>query len=437
MSSSANPDGPRLQQDRGPHGSAITRRSALAGAALVGVGIGVERALSGPGSGSEVSADPRLIVPFHGRHQAGIATAPQRHLHFAAFDVRTGSRSQLARLLERWTDAATALTAGRVYLPAGQGPLSVPTDPGEAVGLSPARLTLTFGFGPTLFESDGVDRYGLARYRPPVLEALPPFRGDALDPRRSGGDLCVQACADDPQVAFHAVHVLSRLAGADASLRWAQTGFVSSNAKRAGETPRNLIGFKDGTDNIRGDDRRALDEFVWLGNRDNPAWLRGGTYLIVRRIEIVLSTWDSLTLTQQEHTIGRHKYSGAPLGTSRERDPVDLSATDSHGVPIIPLDAHIRLASPSRSDGQRMLRRSYSFSDGTTPPAADSGGDHLDAGLFFIAFVRDPSRQFIPIQRRLAAGDALGAFTVHTSSAVFACPPGIRTGDVIGQRLFT
>ncbi len=434
MSSSANPDGPRPGQGRGPGGSGITRRTVLSSAALVGVGVGIDRAL-GP-SGSGAGTDRADVVPFHGPHQAGIATSPQQHLHFAAFDLVTSSQPRVVRLLERWTAAATALTAGREYQPSAPGPLSVPIDPGEAAGLPPARLTLTFGFGPGLFESGGVDRYGLARRRPRRLVPLPPFPGDALEARRSGGDLCVQACADDPQVAFHAVHVLSRLAGSDAVLRWAQMGFLPSEAQHSRETRRNLIGFKDGTANIRTDDRRALGEFVWLGGADDPAWMRGGTYLIARRIAIVLSTWDALTLDQQEHVIGRHKVSGAPLGGRREHDPVDLRATDRRGNPVIPVNAHIRLAGASDSAGQQILRRGYSYSDGSTPATADSGGDQLGGGLFFIAFVRDPTRQFIPVQHRLATHDALSAFTVHTASAVFACPPGVRRGEAIGHTLF-
>jgi deferrochelatase/peroxidase EfeB len=371
-------------------------------------------------------------VSFFGAHQAGIATTRQAHLAFAAFDLETSSSRALRRLLQRWTEGAVALTAGREYLPDGSDSRRAALDPGEAVGLPPARLTLTFGFGPTLFEKDGGDRLGLARLRPAALEPLPAFPGELIDPARSGGDLCVQACADEPQVAFHAVHVLARIAASDASLRWMQQGFWPTS-EAGGATSRNLLGFKDGTDNIRVDDEAALNRFVWV---QRPTWMRGGTYLVARRIEIVLESWDSLTLNEQERTIGRHKLSGAPLGGHQERDPADLHARDRHGTPLIPLDAHVRVASPEGNAGRRILRRGYSYSGGSRPGPLDRGGGQLDSGLFFIAFARDPRRQFTPLQRRLATDDALSMFTVHTGSAIFACPPGIRQGGIIGEHLF-
>lgn len=413
-----------------PPANRITRRAVLSGAALLGAGIGIDRAIGA----STSTAETDVAIPFHGPHQAGIATPQQSHLHFAAFDLATTSGVRVRRLLGRWTSAAAALTAGRDYGPSAANVLRVPADTGETVGMGPAMLTLTFGFGPSLFESRGRDRFGLARLKPTQLEPLPSFLGEALESGRSGGDLCVQACANDPQVAFHAVHVLSRIAGQDATLRWAQLGWLPKHSD--GQTPRNLLGFKDGTDNIRDDDRQALEEFVWVHGDDRPAWMRGGTYLVARRIELTLPSWDGLTLEQQERVIGRHKRSGAPLGAQREHDPVDLAATSAGRTPVIPLDAHIRLASPSSNDGQRILRRGYSFSGGTTTPSSLAAGHLLDGGLFFIAFVREPSRQFTPLQRRLATSDALSAFAVHTASAVFACPPGVQAGDFIGQRLF-
>jgi deferrochelatase/peroxidase EfeB len=403
---------------------------------MLGVGAALDRAITGSPQPSEEARAAPAVVPFHGRRQAGIATPPQSHLSFASFDLAAGSPRALRELLVRWTDAATALTAGREYAPGPQGQLNVPSDTGEAVGLPPARLTLTFGFGPSLFAGTGRDRFGLAKLKPPPLEPLPPFPGDQLDPRRSGGDLCIQACADDPQVTFHAIHLLTRIGAPDATLRWGQTGFrYPSSSSPSAPTPRNLLGFKDGTDNIQPADQAAMREFVWVGPSDHPAWMEGGTYLVARRIELVLSTWDRLTLAQQERTIGRHKRSGAPLGGRREHDPVDFGATDPRGNPLIPRNAHIRLAAAAANGGQRILRRGYSYSSGNALDLQGDGGRQLDGGLFFIAFVRDPVRQFVPIQRRLASADALSAFTVHTASAVFACPPGIAEGGFIGQGL--
>lgn len=412
----------------------MTRREVLAGTALVGVGAGIERVL-GEARG-DASPPATEAVRFRGPHQAGIATPPQGSLHFAAFDVTAGSRRELRDLMRRWTAAAEALTAGRPYAPRTRSATGPPLDPGEALGLAPAQLTLTFGFGPSLFERDGRDRFGLARQRPGSLAVLPPFAGEALDAGRSGGDLCVQACANDPQVAFHAVHTLARLSDGTATQRWAQLGFRRPPVPgAAGQSSRNLLGFKDGTDNIATADAGAMRAFVWARPGDGPAWMDGGSYLAARRIQIVFPTWDAMTLDEQQRAIGRDKASGAPLGGRREHDPVDLRASGAAGQPLIPLDAHIRVASPSANGGQRILRRGYSFASGVTPGAPQDGGHQLDGGLFFVAFARDPRRQLVPLLRRLSTSDALNAFTLHTASALFACPPGAGRGEYVGQAL--
>jgi deferrochelatase/peroxidase EfeB len=190
------------------------------------------------------------------------------------------------------------------------------------------------------------------------------------------------------------------------------------------------MGFKDGTDNLRAEDGEAMDEFVWVQRSDGPGWMTDGSYLIARRIQILFDVWDGTSLEGQERAIGREKLSGAPLGSRHEYDPVDLDAKRD-GAEVIPADAHIRLASPSSNDGQRLLRRGYSYSEPTEP-----GSGQIDAGLFFICFQRDPERQFIPIQRRLAGSDALNRHTLHTASAIFACPPGCKAGGFVGEDLF-
>lgn len=410
----------------------MTRRGALAGAAALGIGAGLDRLLAGSGGAASGStASGSASVPFHGAHQAGIATPVQSFLSFAAFDLATGRREDLRHLLQDWTEAAIELTRGRPYGPLSAPPDEVPFDGGEAVGLGPARLTITVGFGPGLFGSRGRDRLGLARRRPPALRPLPSFRGERLDPRRCGGDLCLQACADDPQVAFHAIHLLNGLAGPTATLRWTQQGFGrTSSTSRSQTTPRNLFGFKDGTDNIKAEDGGAMEGFVWVGRGEGPRWMTGGSYLVARRIRFRFPVWDNTSLEDQQRAIGRYKLSGAPLGARREYDPVDLAATE-HGRPTIPAHAHIRLASPSYNDGQQILRRGYSYAE-----PAEAGAGQIDAGLFFLCYQRDPRRQFIPMQRRLAAADALNRHTVHTGSAIFACPPGVRRGGFLGEGLF-
>ncbi len=417
--------------------SNLTRRDVLSGAALLGVGAGLDHVLTGTlGGGSAKLQSPDAsqgTVPFYGAHQAGIATTAQEYLHFAAFDVTGGNAEGLRSMLQLWTTAAATMTAGASYEPDGsQEPGRPPVETGEAVGLGASRLTLTFGFGPSLFGSGGSGRFGLAGNRPTELRPLPVFQGDDLEPARSDGDLCVQACADDPQVAFHAIHVLSRIANGTAVLRWAQPGFGRTSSTSAAQTtPRNLMGFKDGTDNIRAEQTNAMRDFVWVQSTDGPSWMVGGTYLIARRIRIVFDVWDSTTLEDQERVIGRNKLTGAPLGERSEIDPVDLTATRD-GELVIPANAHIRLANPQNNNGQRILRRGYSYSEGVEPESGE-----IDAGLFFIAFQRSPQRQFIPLQQRLAASDALNHHTLHIASAIFACPPGASPGGFIGERLFS
>jgi deferrochelatase/peroxidase EfeB len=407
----------------------------LAGAAMFGVGVGVDRVLGGSESrdgGSEAGGSSNGgQVAFYGASQAGIATPAQEFLDFAAFDLASGSLDDLRDLLKEWTLASAALTAGQPYQPTPEEAAAAPIDTGEAIGAGPSRLTITIGFGPSLFGSSGEDRFGLARRRPSKLAPLPPFRGESLEPDRSGGELCIQACADDPQVTFHAIHVLTRLAGGIATLRWSQAGFGrTSSTSRSQPTPRNLMGFKDGTANIRAEDESAMEDFVWAQPGDGPEWMSGGSYLIARRIQFLFDVWDATSLEGQERVIGRKKLSGAPLGGQDEYDPIELDARRA-GQPVIPADAHVRLASPDYNNGQRILRRGYSYSEPTEP---DSG--QIDAGLFFICFQRDPERQFIPIQRRLAASDALNHHTLHTASAIFACPPGCKPGGFVGEGLF-
>ena len=350
----------------------------------------------------------------------------------------TERASDLQALLRIWSDAAATMMAGRP-IGAGAAPVlygddtaTIPpsSDTGEALDLPAARLTITFGFGPTLFTRDGRDRYGLAARRPEALIDLPAFPGDALDPDYCGGDLCVQACADDPLVAFHALRNLARLARGLAVLRWTQLGFGrTSSTSRSQETPRNLMGFKDGTNNLKAEDTVLMETHVWVNSSDQPSWIRGGTYLVARRIRMALEVWDHNLLEEQEWVIGREKVSGAPLGKKQEFDLVDLEARDEKGNPVVPERSHVRLAIGNGSI--KILRRGYSFTDGV-----DARTGQLDAGLFFIAFQRDPRTQFVPLQMSLAQHDSLNQYITHTGSAIFACPPGAREGGFVGEGLF-
>ncbi|MFF1878720.1 iron uptake transporter deferrochelatase/peroxidase subunit [Leifsonia sp. NPDC058230] len=404
----------------------------IGGAGLVGIGAGVALDRTALGATTE-STD---TYPFYGEHQSGITTAAQDRLHFAAFDVATDlDRAGLIELLQDWSVAAARMTQGK---PAGKygpasGPLDAPPDDtGEALDLPPGGLTLTIGFGPTLFETtDGRDRFGIASRRPEALVDLPRFPGDALLDAYVGGDLCVQACSDDPQVAVHAIRNLSRIAFGRASIRWSQLGFGRTSSTTRGQTtPRNLFGFKDGTANIKAEDSTVVEDQVWASGSDGAAWMAGGSYLVARKIRMVIETWDRQQLGEQERIIGRDKGEGAPLSGGTEfSEPNFLALSPTGGTKIDP-DSHVRLAHPSTNDGAQLLRRGYNFVDGN-----DELG-RLNAGLFFIAFQRDPRKQFIPIQQQLARNDAMNEYLKHVGSAIFAVPPGARDGSYVGAGLF-
>lgn len=405
---------------------ALLTAAGVGGAALVvGGGVVAQRELT---DGSDESDATR--IPFYGARQAGITTPAQDRLHFAAFDIVTDNRDDLRNMLREWTTAAARMTAAAPAGPVNDNPDAPPDDTGEALGLPASRLTVTIGFGPTLFTLDGNDRFGLAARQPKALVELPAFAGDTLEPDRSGGDICVQACADDPQVAFHAVRNLTRIGRGVVVMRWSQLGFGrTSSTTRSQATPRNLMGFKDGTNNVKAEDTTALAQHVWVQARQ-PAWLQGGTYLVARRIRMLIETWDRASLLDQELTIGRVKDSGAPLGAHAEFDKVDLAAKSDDGTPVVPVDAHIRLAAPSENSGVRLLRRGYSFTDGM-----DERLGQLDAGLFFISFQSDP-QAFVTLQHRLGRTDALNEYITHNGSALFAVPPGVQPGGFVGQGLF-
>ena len=423
-------------------GAGPTRRGLLVGAggALASAGAATLARAAPPVSPGEAA----LREPFFGSHQGGIATPQQTHSYFAAFDCLAKSRDDLRTMLRGWTDAAARMSAGETARELGEDLSVEGPDGGSALGLPPGRLTITFGFGPGLFVKEGADRYGLAARRPAALVDLPKFNGDQLDPAQTGGDISVQACADDPMIAFHAVRELARLSYGAAELRWGQAGFLPQAP--AGETPRNLMGFKDGTSNppragadVTPDSPRSFDDVVWVGD-EGPDWMRGGSYVVSRRIRISLEHWDRSEIDFQEQVIGRRKYSGAPIGKTNERDALDLDRVDADGNSLIADNSHVRLGAAATNGGAQVFRRPYSYNDGVRftaerwPPWRQ--GMMYDAGLFFICYQRDPRQGFIKIYENMAKLDALNQFTTHTGGGLFACPGGVAAGEFVGQRLF-
>ncbi|MBM9460766.1 deferrochelatase/peroxidase EfeB [Nocardioides sp. zg-536] len=410
-----------------------SRRGVLGAAGVGALGAGAGVVAGRAGASADGGGAGELTYAFRGAHQAGVVTPVQEHLHFAAYDLVEGAtREDLIALLQEWTAAAERLTRGQPVTEDGAvgGPLlAPPDDTGETLDLGAHGLTVTFGFGPSLFTGELGRRLGLTDRRPAALNRLPLFAFDLLEEPISDGDLCLQVCAEDPHVAVHAIRNLTRIAFGTAMIRWSQIGFGRTAATtRSQSTPRNLFGFKDGTANVMSDETEALERWVWVPDDAEPAWMAGGTYLVTRKIMMTIENWDRVSLDEQQKIMGRDKKEGAPLSGGGEFTEPDFTHVGADGEPLIPLDSHVRLSHPDANKGQRMLRRSYNFVDGNNPLG------QLSAGLFFISFQRDP-QQFIDIQNSLKA-DTLNEYIRHVGSALFAVPGGIRPGEWVGQFLF-
>lgn len=397
--------------DSGRRGS--SRRQFLLGGAVVGLGaaaaVGADYVIS-QASGESIAAplNGTQTIPIYGAHQAGIATPAQTHATFLALDLHDDvDRDALRRMMRILTEDAVRLTDGRAAL--------ADSEP-ELAGI-PARLTITFAFGPGL-----VDRAGGAR--PEWLGPLPAFGVDRLEAAWSEGDLLVQIGADDPLTVAHATRMLLKDTRAFGAPRWSQTGFRRAyGSEAAGTTMRNLFGQVDGTANMT-PGTPEFESTVWV--RDG--WLAGGTGVVVRRIHMDLDRWDKLDRSGREQSVGRSLANGAPLTGVNERDEPDFEATTAIGFPVIPEFSHLRRAR-SENPAERILRRGYNYDDGPTPTSVS------DSGLIFVSYQADVNAQFVPIQRRLDELDLLNEWTTPIGSAVFAVPPGCAPGGYIGETL--
>jgi deferrochelatase/peroxidase EfeB len=405
----------------------MKRRAFLGSAAALGAGAAIDRVI-GPGGAPAQAADAPAIkakpIPFEGAHQAGILDPAPPHAIFAAFDAIAPSRAELADALASLSDRARRLTHGYDALlgAAGEGP----TPDSGILGphVTPDGLTVTIGFGASLFD----DRYGLAARKPRVLKPMTTFPDDALVAEECHGDVMLQLCANSEQTLLNALRDLMRATRGSLAGRWKIEGFLPLS-KEPG-APRNLLGFKDGTANPDTGDRGLMDTLIWAKDGE-PAWAAGGTYQVVRIIRNRVEFWDRVARSEQELMIGREKSTGAPLGRRREVDDPDYGS-DPKGARI-PMDAHIRLARPrtAATESQRILRRGFNYSRGL-----DMSGQ-LDMGLVFCCYQRDLEQQFETVQKRLA-GEPLVDYVVPTGGGYFFVPPGARDSqDWVGSGLFT
>ena len=390
----------------------MDRREFLKKAGIGGAGLalglsGASAFFANKEQGSKNIADGQEEISFYGKHQAGITTPMQKNIYFVVLDLRTSDKTDVIQLFKNWTDYSEKLVNGELVKKDGPNALLPPSDTGETVGLNPYRLTLTFGISASF-----LTKLGLEKKRPKLFRDLPAFPKEQLKEQYTGGDIVIQACADDEQVAFHAVRNLIRKGRNKVTMKWSQSGFAAIGDRM--ETPRNLFGFKDGTANVTTE--KDFDKVVWADSQD---WMKNGSYMAVRRIIMHLETWDRTNLQEQENTFGRYKESGAPFGKKNEFDEVDLS--------LLPVDSHVRLA---KEVDLPILRRSYSYSDGIDPKTGQ-----FDAGLLFIAFQKNPDR-FVKIQTNLGADDKMNEYVTHIGSGLFACFGGVKEGGYIGQDLF-
>ena len=399
----------------------ISRRAFIKKAGMMGAGAmmapSIMKLLFGGTSPKDALAleEANQAIPFYGKRQSGITTPIQRQVYFAVLDLATEDLETIRGIFKSWTAYIARMMQGELVEAYKSNTMLPPTDTGEAVGMGTERLTITVGISPTF-----LDKLKLSSKKLPELEDLPKFARDQLQEAFTGGDICIQACAEDAQVAFHAVRNLLRKGREHLTLKWSQTGYAAITSQ--GSTPRNLFGFKDGTANVTSQD--DFDRVIWC---DQDNWMKNGTYLIVRRVQMHLETWDRTSLKEQENTFGRHRDSGAPLGAVDEFDPVDLELKDDKGNLVIPEDCHVRLA---KEVGEEIYRRAFSYSNGIDPRTGQ-----FDAGLLFISFQKDP-QQFIKVQKNLGTKDKLNEYITHVGSGLFAILPGVEEGGYLGQSLF-
>ncbi|MEU3947293.1 iron uptake transporter deferrochelatase/peroxidase subunit [Streptomyces sp. NPDC029526] len=415
------PEAPEAASTAGAAPDGFSRRRLLGTAGAAGIVFGaaggaVGYATAPAGASTPLASVGERRLMFHGKHQPGITEGLRARGHLVAFDLMPGAgRKEAAALLRRWSETARRLMAGE---PAGRDDTDVARDAG------PSSLTVTFGFGHGFFA-----RTGLEKQRPVALDPLPDFSSDRLDKKRSDGDLWVQIAADDALVAFHALRAVQKDAGSAARVRWQMNGFNRTPGATARPmTARNLMGQIDGTRNPKPSDA-DFDQRIFVPEGGEPAWMANGSYVVVRRIRMLLDDWEKLPVTEQEAVIGRRKSDGAPLSGGTETSDMDLEKTDSRGNLVVPFNAHARITRPDQNGGAAMLRRPFSYHDGI-----DADGVP-DAGLLFICWQADPLRGFVPVQRKLDRGDALTPFVRHEASGLYAVPGGAAEGEYVGQRL--
>ncbi|HVX53566.1 iron uptake transporter deferrochelatase/peroxidase subunit [Nocardioides sp.] len=410
--------------------SGVSRRGLIGGlgtaAATAAVAAAAPALLrNGEGASAATPTAPTdTAYSFEGAHQAGILTPVQRCASYVAFDVTAADRAELVAMFRTLTEQSRFLMTGGT--PPDHGLTATTADDGILGPSVPADgLTVTTSVGASLFDG----RFGLGARRPQRLVRMPAFDDDALDRAWCDGDVLLQIGADNNDTVAHALRQIMRATRGALQPRWRMDGFQSP--PRPSGTPRNLLGYKDGTANPSTSDEDLMDQLVWThAGGGEPAWVEGGSYHVVRLIRMLVEFWDRVSVREQNNIFGRDKATGAPLTGSHEKDTPDYG-DDGTGTPLIFGDAHIRRASNSGNPGgSRMLRRSFNYDRGV-----DANGN-LDMGLIFTAFNQDLERQFATVQRRLA-GESLVDYILPYGGGYFFALPGVSgSGDWLGRGMF-
>jgi len=304
-------------------------QAATAGGAAAGLAAVMPAGLSG-NDPAAVEAPAPTARAFHGFHQAGVVEQSPAEATIASFDVLAANKAELADLFKTITEQARLITAGQA--PPDAGPKAPPADNGLLGPLptSEPELMLTVGVGASLFD----DRFGLAPKKPSALKPMPTFPDDNLDPPETHGDLSIQFASANRDSVLHALRQIARHTRGGMQLRWKVDGFTTP--RRPDGSPRNLLGFKDGTSNPDTNETDLMDRLVWVhGDRNGePRWTDGGTYQVVRIIRLLVEFWDRVALGEQETMIGaaqghrrtarRQPRAGRPGLRRRPEGRVDL-----------------------------------------------------------------------------------------------------------------
>lgn len=408
--------------------------------------------------------------------QAGILNRPPDHLLIASFAFTTTDPAGTHAACERLRALLHAELHSDLTDENPQTPkTAAPPETGELGfddGFDRYHLTVTVGFSSAAYDKLGTG----ADQRPQDLIPIPWSQlGDTPD-RADNGDLVLQICSDSLYVAEHVQRRVERDLADVLSTLWSAAGH-QRHTSRSGRVNRNegraLIGFLDGTVNLDPAHDADARRLVFVNPDDvasyppqtptitpgqpnpygggpqppqfppdlrhppttEPAWTRNGTYIVVRASTIDIPTWDSTTLGDQEHAIGRWKYSGNPLDQPDD-DTVTIAepnfANDPSGA-VTPLTAHIRRANPRGPDdpNRRIHRRGY--------PLIAATITGTQRGLVFVCFARTISTQFEFITRAWtnnpnfpipgAGVDALRRFEHVLAGGYFFVPPLAHVHD--------